>query len=49
MTQKLVTIPDNLLQYITDTSKSLSKYIQNKIIEDIKKECLTKKYNIDAN
>ena len=47
MVQKLVTIPDNLMQYVDDKGLSLTKFLQNKLKEEIKKDGLEKQYKID--
>ena len=46
MVQKLVTIPDNLMQYVNEKGLSLSKFLQNKIREEIKKDGLEHQYQI---
>lgn len=45
--QKMVSIPDNLFQYVKDKGLSLSKFLQIKLTEEIIEDGLAPKYHIN--
>ena len=48
MVERIVSLPTILDQYMRDKGYSLSKFLQNKIKEEIIKDGLEKKYDLNA-
>lgn len=48
MVERIVSLPTILDQYMRDKGYSLSKFLQNKIKEEIVKEGLEKKYDFNV-